>query len=129
MAYDENTAERVRKLLCGWGDVVEKKMMGGLSFMVKGNMCCSVSGRGGILIRVGPEALDRISGEPHVRPMEMGGKTMAGFVRIDPEGYRTNAALRKWLQRGLDFAATLPEKKSPARPKRPVPSRTGRVPG
>ena len=92
-------------------------MMGGLSFMVKGNMCCSVSGRGGILIRVGPGARNWISGQPHVSPMRMGAKTMAGFVRVDPEGYRTDAALTTWLQRGLDFTATLPPKTT-ARAKR-----------
>ena len=101
MAYDENTAERVRKLLAARPDAVEKKLMGGLCFMVGGSMCCSVSGRGGLLIRVGAQAHARMLGEPHVQPMEMRGRTMTGFVRVAPEGYRTAAALRKWVDRGI----------------------------
>jgi TfoX/Sxy family transcriptional regulator of competence genes len=111
MAYDEKTADRVRKVLAGRRDVAERKMMGGLSFMVGDNMACSVSGRGGMLIRVGPAALDRMMKEPHARAATIGRKMMAGFVRVDPEGYRTDAALKKWVQRGLDFTATLPAKK------------------
>ncbi|HEY5209167.1 MAG TPA: TfoX/Sxy family protein [Stellaceae bacterium] len=110
MAYDEKIAERVRKLLSGRGDVIERKLMGGLSFMVAGNMVCSVSGRGGLLIRVGDEARDKLLEDPHVQPMKMGARTMAGFVRVDPEGYRSDRALKKWLQRGLDLVATLPAK-------------------
>jgi hypothetical protein len=110
MAYDEKTAERIRKVLASRRDVVEKKLMGGLCFMVKGGMCCSVSGRGGLLVRVGPEAFERMLGEPHVQPMKMSGRTMTGFVRVMPEGYRTEAALRKWVQRGVDFVLTLPAK-------------------
>jgi hypothetical protein len=118
MAYDERTAERVRKVLSGRRDVVEKKLMGGLCFMVRVGMCCSVSSKGGLLIRVGAPAHERMLGEPHVQPMEMGGRTMVGFVRVDPGGYRTDAALRKWIQRGLDFVATLPARPSGKRPPR-----------
>jgi len=109
MAYDERTAERVRKVLSSRRDVVEKKLMGGLCFMVKGKMCCSVSGRGGLLIRVGAAVREAILREPHVSPMEMAGRTMSGFVRVAPEGYRTEAALRNWIERGVDFVAMLPE--------------------
>jgi len=106
MAYDERTAERVREALSGRRDVVEKTLMGGRCFMVKGGMCCSVSGRGGLLIRVGADAYERMLREPHARPAVMGGgRTMSGFVRVDPEGYRTQASLRKWIQRGLDGVA------------------------
>jgi TfoX/Sxy family transcriptional regulator of competence genes len=105
MAYDEKTAERVRKVLSGRRDVVARKMMGGLCFMVNGSMCCSVSGRGGLLVRVGAEALERMQREPHAVPTEMGGRTMTGFVRVAPDGYQTDAALRKWVERGLDAAA------------------------
>ncbi|HEY6984116.1 TfoX/Sxy family protein [Reyranella sp.] len=110
MAYDEDTAQRVRRLLSARRDVVEKKLMGGLCFMVKGAMCCAVSGRGGLLVRVGPEAYERMLSQPHVVPMEMRGRTMTGFVRVMPEGYRTEAALGKWVQRGVDFVLTLPAK-------------------
>jgi TfoX/Sxy family transcriptional regulator of competence genes len=112
MAYDESTAERVRRLLAGRRDVVEKKMMGGLSFMVGGNMACSISGKGGMLIRVGPEAMDDVAKQPHAQVAKMGAMVMTGFIRVDPEGYRTDAALKKWVARGVDFAASLPAKKS-----------------
>jgi len=123
MSYDETTAERVRKILSDRRDVVEKKLMGGLCFMVKGGMCCSVSGKGGLLIRVGEAAHGQALGEPHVSPMKMGGRTMTGFVRVAPEGYRTEAALRKWTQRGLDFVATLPAKSSRRKSPRKAPKR------
>ena len=109
MAYDEETAERVRKLLSGRRDVVPKKMMGGLCFMVAGSMCCVVSGKGGLLIRVGPDAFARALAEPHVEPMEMRGRIMTGFVRVAPEGFRTDAMLKKWVERGLAFVTAMPK--------------------
>jgi TfoX/Sxy family transcriptional regulator of competence genes len=117
MAYDERTAERIREVLSARYDVIEKKMMGGLCFMVKGGMCCTVSGKGGILVRVSAEVREQLLREPHVRPMEMGARTMAGFVRVAPEGYRTAAMLKKWVQRGLDAATARLTK--PAGAKRP----------
>ncbi|WP_249149096.1 TfoX/Sxy family protein [Bradyrhizobium manausense] len=110
MAYDENTAARVRKLLAGQRFVVERKMMGGLCFMVNNTMCCTVSGRGGMLIRVGPAAHARMLQEPHTSPMEMRGRIMTGFVRVAPEGYQGDAALKTWVKRGLDFVGTMPAK-------------------
>jgi hypothetical protein len=126
MAYDEKTAERVRKLLSARPDVVEKKIMGGLCFMVKDRMCCSVSGRGGLLVRVGPDAHRSMLAEPHVEPMEMSGRMMSGFVRVASEGYRTEAALRRWVKRGVDFVATMPSvpaAKKATRPKARKPQR------
>jgi len=105
MAYDETTALRVRKLLSTRADVTEKKMIGGLCFMVKGRICCSVSGRGGLVVRVGADAYQAMLAEPHI---VLGGRTMTGFVRVGPEGYRTDAGLKKWVKRGLDFVATMP---------------------
>ncbi|HKF74314.1 MAG TPA: TfoX/Sxy family protein [Stellaceae bacterium] len=118
MAYDEETAQRVRKVLSGRRDVVERKMMGGVCFMVQGGMCCTVSGRGGMLIRIRPETQAETLREPHVQPMEMGARVMTGFVRLAPEGYRTDAALGKWVRRGLDAAAARPAKPSRPRPRR-----------
>src|SRR6185312_16911940 len=120
MPYDIQAADGIRVLLGVRHDVVERKMMGGLVFMVNGNMCVTASGRGGILVRVGPEAQARVLKEPHVQPMRMAGRSMAGFVRVMPAGYRTAASLRKWVKRGLDYVATLPPKaagRKPARPK------------
>jgi TfoX/Sxy family transcriptional regulator of competence genes len=131
MAYDENTAGRVRKLLSGRTDVTEKKMMGGLCFMVEGRMCCSVSGRGGLLIRVGADAYPSMLSEPHVGPMGVGQRTMTGFVRVAPVGYRTETELKKWIKRGLDFVATMPSvasaqtqtrRKAPKQRRRSMPS-------
>jgi TfoX/Sxy family transcriptional regulator of competence genes len=123
MAYDEKTAERVRKLLSGRRGGVEKKMMGGLCFMVNGGMCCSVSGRGGLMVRVGAQAHERMLAEPHAQPVEMRGRTMTGFVRVSPEGYRTDAALKKWIERGLAGVAARPAKAPRARPHRQAPKR------
>jgi TfoX/Sxy family transcriptional regulator of competence genes len=118
MAYDEKTAERVRKLLSGRRDVVEKKLMGGLSFMVGGGMACSVSGRGGLLVRIDPQAQQRMLAEPHVAPVEMRGRTMTGFVRVGPDGYRIDSALKKWLERGIEAAAARGAASSRAKPRR-----------
>lgn len=107
MAYDIKSAERVRRILSNRNDVVEKRMVGGLSFMVGGSMCCGVVGSA-LMIRVGAEARDRILAEVHVRPMEFAGRRLAGFVLVDPDGFRTDAALAAWVQRGLDLIATLP---------------------
>ena len=122
MAYDTQAADGIRVILGSRHDVVERKMMGGLVFMVAGNMCVVASGRGGLLVRVGPDAQARVLREPHAKPMTMAGRPMTGFVRVMPEGYRTSAALRKWVKRGLDFVTTLPAK--PAR--RKTSSRGGR---
>lgn len=110
MPYDAQAADGIRVLLADRRGVAEKKMMGGIVFMLNGNMCVTASGRGGILVRVGPEARGRWLKEPHVKPVTMAGKTMGGFVRVMPEGYRTAASLRKWVKRGLDYAETLPPK-------------------
>jgi TfoX/Sxy family transcriptional regulator of competence genes len=108
MAYDEETAKRIRTLLADRPDVVEKKMMGGLSFMVQDRMCCAVSGRGGLLVRVSADAHASMLAEPHVRPADIAGRTMTGFVRVGPHGYRTDRELLTWVKRGIDFAAALP---------------------
>ncbi len=110
MPYDLALAERVRHLLADRHDVHERKMMGGLCFMVKGGMCCAASGRGGMLVRVAPDAQPKLIREPNVRAMVMGGRKVTTFVRVMPEGYRTHAALKKWMQRGLDAVANLKAK-------------------
>ncbi|MBB3082255.1 TfoX/Sxy family protein [Geodermatophilus sabuli] len=108
MAHDHLTADRVRRLLGPRGDVVEKRMVGGgLSFSVDGRMCCGVTGTG-LLIRVGPDAVAGALEEPHVEPMELGGRRMAAFVLVGPAGYATDAELDGWLRRALDFLAQLP---------------------
>jgi TfoX/Sxy family transcriptional regulator of competence genes len=105
MAYDEAAAARVHRILARRHDVVAKPMMGGLCFMVSGGMCCSVSGRGGLLVRVNPDEREKLLAEPHVQPAVMRGRTMSGFVRVAADGYRTDAALRAWVERGIAAAA------------------------
>jgi TfoX N-terminal domain len=91
MAYDQQAAERVRQALATRSDVTEKAMMGGLSFMIGGTMCCSVSGKGGMLVRVAAADYERVLLEPSVEPAKMGDRIMRGFVRVRPEGCRTAA--------------------------------------
>ena len=110
MPYDVQAADGIRVLLSDRHDVVERKMMGGLVFMVNGHMCVTASGRGGILVRVGPEAQAGVLKEPHVKPMTMAGRSIAGFVRVMPDGYRTAASLRKWVRRAVKFVESLPPK-------------------
>ncbi len=109
MGYDTETAGRVRRLLSSRDDVTEKKMVGGLSFLVGGNMCCGVTGTA-LMIRVGAEGREQALAEPHVRPMEFGGRAVSGFVCIDPAGFADDDALTRWVQRGLDFVHGLPAK-------------------
>ena len=105
MAYDPQTAERIRHLLADRGDVYERKMMGGLVFMVKGGMCCVVSGRGGLMVRAEPDEQPHLIAKPHVKPMIMAGRKVTSFVRVMPEGYRSHASLRKWVERGIAAVA------------------------
>jgi len=123
MAYDEKTAERVRAALSARRGVVEKKMMGGLCFIAGGGMCCSVSGRGGLLVRVSAEIYERMLREPHAAPVDMRGRVMTGFVRVAPEGYSSDAALKKWVERGLEGVAARGAKSSPVRKQRTAPKR------
>ena len=110
MAYDNELAGRIRTLLSGRTDVAEQKLFGGLCFIVRGHMCCAVSGRGGLLVRVGPDAPAFVFSEPHAAPMEMRGRIMAGYVRVAPDGYQNAAGLKKWVTRATDFVETLPKK-------------------
>lgn len=109
MSYDPEAAGRVRRLLSGRGDVAEKKMVGGLSFLVNGNMCCGVTGTA-LMVRVGAEGREQALSEPHVGPMEFAGRALSGFVCVDPAGFAADDALARWVQRGLDFVSGLPVK-------------------
>jgi hypothetical protein len=110
MAYDESAAERIRTLLSGRSDVHEKKMFGGLCFIVRGHMCCAASGRGGLLVRVGPDAPSSVFKEPFASTVEMRGRVMTGFVRVAPDGYKTASGLKKWVTRAVDCVAAMPKK-------------------
>ena len=122
MAYDEKLAERIRRLMAGRRGIVERTMMGGLTFMTESGMFCSASGKGGLLVRVDPASRDKCLGEDHVAPADIAGRRMTGFIRVAPEGYRTESSLKKWVERGLAAAATRPaakkQRRSHARPQR-----------
>ena len=111
MSYDEELATRVRKALAARDDVVEKKMFGGLCFMVNGGMCCGLT-KSNFMVRVGSEQYDDALAEPHARPMDFTGRPLKGMVYVAPEGLRTDAALARWVRRGLAFADEAPRAKA-----------------
>ena len=110
MAYDEDLANRIREIIGLAPDLTEKKMFGGLSFLIGGHMSVSVSGRGGLLLRCAPEDTEALRAKPHVGPFEMRGKAMEGWLRVEPEGVETKRELELWVERGVDFARSLPPK-------------------
>ena len=109
MAHDETLADRLRDALRGAGAVSERKMFGGMAFMLNGNMCCGVI-NDLLMARVGPEAYTGALGRPHVRPMDFTGRPMKGYVYVDPGGLRSDEELREWVGRCVEFVGTLPEK-------------------
>lgn len=109
MAYDEGLAERAREVLVDLPGFVEKKMFGGIGFMLRGNMACGVSGDE-LIVRVGPANYEQALGKPHTRPFDMTGRPMRGWVMVAPEGLESDAGLWDWVQRGVEFALSLPEK-------------------
>ena len=111
MSYDEKLAARVRGALAGRTDVVERNMFGGLCFMVNGSMCCGLTSTA-LMVRVGPDKYEEALAQAHARPMDFTGRPLTGMVYVDPGGYRTVAALGKWIQRGVDFVSARPAKKS-----------------
>ncbi len=110
MPYDEQLAERLRRLLRGEAGLTEKKMFGGLAFLINGNMSVSASGQGGLLLRVDPGETDALLGEPHARLFEMRGRSMQGWLRVAPEGLQTDHDLERWVSHGVGYARSLPAK-------------------
>jgi TfoX/Sxy family transcriptional regulator of competence genes len=110
MAYDEALAERMRELLDGVAGVTEKKMFGGLAFLVGGNMAVSASGQGGALVRADPADCARIVDTTSAELAIMRGRPMQGWLRVAPEDLRTKAQLRKWVTLGAQYAGSLPSK-------------------
>lgn len=109
MAYDEGLAQRIRETLAGRQDVVEKKMFGGLAFMVGGNMSVGVVDDE-LMVRVGKDGHDDALAQPHARPMDFTGKPMKGFVYVSAQGIAEDDDLAGWVERGVAFAASLPAK-------------------
>ena len=110
MPFDESLAERVRRLLKRRRGVTERRMFGGICFMVGGNMACGVE-RDRLVIRTGPERYERAMKRPHARPMTFTGRPLKGFIYVDAPGFRSPAALKAWITLGADFAASLPKKR------------------
>jgi TfoX/Sxy family transcriptional regulator of competence genes len=110
MAYDEEFADRLRELLSGEKGVIEKKMFGGLAFLINGNMSVSASGKGGLLLHVDPDETGELLAKPHAEPFEMRGRMMRGWLRVDAEGLKTKAQLERWVARGVGYARSLPPK-------------------
>ncbi len=111
MAYDEELAERIRELLDGEPSVTEMKMFGGLAFLIGGNMAVAASGQGGVLARVDPEESDKLVATTNARLMEMRGRQMNGWLRVDPDDVRTKRQLAKWVKLGANYARSLPKKR------------------
>ncbi|PKB63648.1 MAG: RNA methyltransferase [SAR202 cluster bacterium Io17-Chloro-G2] len=109
MAFNEELALRIRAALSGHDGVVEKKMFGGIAFMLQGNMCVGVTGCD-LMVRVGPNGLDDAMAQPHARPMDFTGRPMKGFVYVEPAGTEKDDSLKRWVQRGVAFVASLPAK-------------------
>lgn len=109
MAYDESLAARIRQTLAPRPDIDERKMFGGLAFMLRGNMCCGVAGDS-LMLRLGNEGAAAALRESHTKPMDFTGKPMKSMVYVDPEGIASPEELHRWVNRAADFAATLPPK-------------------
>jgi len=110
MAYDEDLANRIRELVLSQPGVSEKRMFGGLAFLINGNMAVSASGQGGLLLRVDPDETDALLAKPYAQRFEMRGRSMSGWLRVQPEGLRTKAQLQRWVTRGVGYAHSLPAK-------------------
>ncbi len=110
MAYDEELAARIRELLAAEPNVTEKTMFGGLAFLVGGNMAVAASGQGGALVRVDPAEGEQLVATTPARPMEMRGRSMQGWLRVESEHLKSDRDLAAWVERGTAYARSLPPK-------------------
>ena len=110
MAYDEDLANRIRELVASERGVDEKRMFGGLAFLINGNMSVAASGQGGLLVRVPPEETDKLLAGAHVSPMVMAGREARGWLRVDADGVKSKRQLQSWVTRGVTYARRLPPK-------------------
>jgi TfoX/Sxy family transcriptional regulator of competence genes len=111
VAYDEHLAERIREIVATEPGISEKKMFGGLAFLINGHMAVSASGKGGLLLHVEPEATDELLGKPHAQPFEMRGREMQGWLRVEAEGVKSKRQLERWVARGVAYARSQPPKR------------------
>ena len=110
MAYDEHLAARIRELVAGRPGLTEQKMFGGLAFLVGGNMAIAASGQGGILVRADPARSEQIVATTEAEKMEMRGREMTGWLRVDGEHVGSDAQLSRWVEIGVGYAGSLPAK-------------------
>lgn len=113
MAYDEDLAHRVRAIVATEAGVTEKRMFGGLAFLIGGHMSVSVSGQGGLLLRCDPAETEALLRKPSAHPCEMRGRVMDGWLRVDMDGLGTKRQLERWVARGVAYARALPPKPQP----------------
>jgi TfoX/Sxy family transcriptional regulator of competence genes len=109
MAYDEGLAERIRGALDDRQDVSEKRMFGGLAFLIRGNMCVAIV-KDQLMVRVGPDLYDQLLADPHAREMDLTGRPMKGFLLVSASGFESDADLAKWVGHGAALASSLPAK-------------------
>ena len=110
MAYDEDLANRIRALISSERGVEEKRMFGGLAFLINGHMSVAASGRGGLMVRVPPDETETLLGREYVEPMVMAGRETRGWLRVGDDGLRTKRQLQSWVTRGVAYAKGLPPK-------------------
>jgi TfoX N-terminal domain len=110
MAYDEELADRIRELLGAERFVEEKRMFGGLAFLINGHMSVAASGRGGLMVRVPPDQTEKLLARDHVEAMVMAGREARGWLRVSSDGVKTRRQLQSWVARGVDCAMSLPPK-------------------
>ena len=106
MAYDEKLAQKIRQVLADQQGLVEKKMFGGVGYMIRGNMACGVN-KDKLIVRVGPQGHETAMARPHTLPFDITGTAMTGWVMVAPEGCMDDTDLRAWVQEGIDFSLTL----------------------
>lgn len=109
MAYNEGLAQRMREHLPDDTSLVEKKMFGGVGFMFQGNMACGIY-KDELIVRVNHEDYEEMLTRPHIRPFDITGRPMRGWIMVGPEGYASDTDLRYWVDQGLSFASSLPPK-------------------
>ncbi len=110
MTYDERLADRLREILTGEPGLSERKMFGGLAFLIHGNMAVAASNQGGLLLRVDPERTEELLGEAHTDPFVMRDREMSGWLRVEAAGVVDDEALERWAEVGAGWARTLPPK-------------------
>jgi TfoX/Sxy family transcriptional regulator of competence genes len=110
VAHDEDLANRIRELIAGDPPATEQRMFGGLAFLVGGHMAVAASGQGGLMVRCDPEQTEALLAEPSAQPVVMRGREMAGWLRVDADGVRTQEQLEPWVRRGVAYAGSLPPK-------------------